>query len=270
MADKSFGVKELRITGTGTPTIESPGGGNLNINAATSTFSGTITGTDGLTISGITTITPSHEFSSNPGSSKEYTFALVDTSNNTQYAANVGVAKTLYHRYGGITFDDYYNEIRASRLRAFKYKNLNLGTTDPNNNNRMHLRLGSGGSNSGGDASLPSTNNESIALFECNGNGYITIASGTGSATRAGVLFANSNGAQEGAITYKPSAEALRFHIGGNADSTVRLAISDSGVNVTGVATFSSNIDAASLPTSDPNVAGRIWRSGNDLKISTG
>ena len=40
MADKSFGVKELRITGTGTPTIESPGGGDLNINAATSTFSG--------------------------------------------------------------------------------------------------------------------------------------------------------------------------------------------------------------------------------------
>ena len=42
MADKSFGVKELRITGTGTPTIESPGGGNLNLNAATATFSGTV------------------------------------------------------------------------------------------------------------------------------------------------------------------------------------------------------------------------------------
>jgi len=48
MADKSFGVKELRITGTGTPTIESPGGGNLNLNAATSTFSGnvSVTGND--------------------------------------------------------------------------------------------------------------------------------------------------------------------------------------------------------------------------------
>ena len=29
MTVKSFGVKELRITGTGTPTIESPGGGIL-------------------------------------------------------------------------------------------------------------------------------------------------------------------------------------------------------------------------------------------------
>ena len=42
MADKSFGVKELRITGTGTPTIESPGGGNLNLNAATATSVGVV------------------------------------------------------------------------------------------------------------------------------------------------------------------------------------------------------------------------------------
>ncbi len=43
MADKSFGVKELNIIGTGTPTIQSPSGGNLNITAATTTFSGTVT-----------------------------------------------------------------------------------------------------------------------------------------------------------------------------------------------------------------------------------
>ena len=42
MTVKSFGVKELNIIGTGTPTIESPGGGNLNLNAATATFSGTV------------------------------------------------------------------------------------------------------------------------------------------------------------------------------------------------------------------------------------
>ena len=35
MADKSFGVKELNIIGTGTPTIQSPSGGDLNITAAT-------------------------------------------------------------------------------------------------------------------------------------------------------------------------------------------------------------------------------------------
>ena len=43
MTVKSFGVKELNIIGTGTPTIQSPSGGNLNITAATTTFSGTVT-----------------------------------------------------------------------------------------------------------------------------------------------------------------------------------------------------------------------------------
>ena len=38
MADKSFGVKELNIIGTGTPTIQSPNSGDLNITAATSTY----------------------------------------------------------------------------------------------------------------------------------------------------------------------------------------------------------------------------------------
>ena len=56
MADKSFGVKELRITGTGTPTIESPGGGNLNVNAATTTFSGAVEATGGFTINSSSTI----------------------------------------------------------------------------------------------------------------------------------------------------------------------------------------------------------------------
>jgi len=42
MATKAFGVKELKIDGSGTPTIESPSGGNLNLTAATSIFSGHI------------------------------------------------------------------------------------------------------------------------------------------------------------------------------------------------------------------------------------
>ncbi len=42
MATKAFGVKDLRIEGTGTPTIESPSGGDLQVTAATTTFSGNI------------------------------------------------------------------------------------------------------------------------------------------------------------------------------------------------------------------------------------
>ena len=46
---------------------------------------------------------------------------------------------------------------------------------------------------------------------------------------------------------------------------------SGGNLNITaGITTFSGNINAANLPTSDPGIAGRIWRSGNDLKISTG
>jgi hypothetical protein len=41
-------------------------------------------------------------------------------------------------------------------------------------------------------------------------------------------------------------------------------------VSSNGSVSVGGNITAASLPTSDPAVAGRIWRSGNDLKISTG
>ena len=42
MADKNFGVKKLDILGSGTPVIESPSGGDLNITATKTTFSGTI------------------------------------------------------------------------------------------------------------------------------------------------------------------------------------------------------------------------------------
>lgn len=31
-----------------------------------------------------------------------------------------------------------------------------------------------------------------------------------------------------------------------------------------------AQVTLSALPTSDPAVAGRLWRSGNDLKVSTG
>ena len=67
--------------------------------------------------------------------------------------------------------------------------------------------------------------------------------------------------------------------IKGVADGAVELYHDDSkkfettsgGVSVTGnLAADGSQIDFTSLPTSDPGVAGRLFRSGNDVKISTG
>ena len=52
MAEKSFGVKEIKIDGAGTPTIESPSGGNLNLTAATTSASGNLSVGGDLTVSG--------------------------------------------------------------------------------------------------------------------------------------------------------------------------------------------------------------------------
>ena len=52
MTLKSFGIKELKIESTGTPHIESPSGGNLNITAATTTINGDLTVTGSVTDSG--------------------------------------------------------------------------------------------------------------------------------------------------------------------------------------------------------------------------
>jgi len=54
-------------------------------------------------------------------------------------------------------------------------------------------------------------------------------------------------------------------------DNTKKFETTSGGVSVTGnLVADGSQIDFTSLPTSDPGVAGRLFRSGNDVKISTG
>jgi len=69
------------------------------------------------------------------------------------------------------------------------------------------------------------------------------------------------------------------FFVRGIADGAVELYHDNSkkfettsgGVSVTGnLDADGTQIDFTNLPTSDPAVAGRLWRSGNDVKISTG
>ena len=49
------------------------------------------------------------------------------------------------------------------------------------------------------------------------------------------------------------------------------IAEDEQGAKVTGnLEVTGAQIDFTALPTSDPGVAGRLWRSGNDVKISTG
>ena len=50
-----------------------------------------------------------------------------------------------------------------------------------------------------------------------------------------------------------------------------RFRVTLSGSKVTGnLEVTGAQIDFTALPTSDPGVAGRLFRSGNDVKISTG
>jgi len=54
-------------------------------------------------------------------------------------------------------------------------------------------------------------------------------------------------------------------------DDVKKFETTSGGVSVTGnLVADGTQIDFTNLPTSDPAVAGRLWRSGNDVKISTG
>ena len=253
---ETAGTERLRVDSAGNTTFSGNVsiGGTLTYEDVTNIDSvGVITARDGIdvyfngnkriettnlgnNIVGLTTITPSVEFTDNTGSSNLYHLVFVDPSTNTQYAANVGVAKTLYQKWGGITYDDYDNTLNVSYMNAFKFRNIDTPAV-LNNQNRMHLTLSN-------DASLPSTNNGSVALFECSSNAYITIGSGTGTNTLAGVLFANSSGNARGAISYKESTETISFHTLSLSNSNERLTISESGAVLSGIITATNFVKA--------------------------
>ena len=253
---ETAGTERLRVDSAGNTTFSGNVsiGGTLTYEDVTNIDSvGVITARDGIdvyfngnkriettnlgnNIVGLTTITPSVEFTDNTGSSNLYHLVFVDPSTNTQYAANVGVAKTLYQKWGGITYDDYDNTLNVSYMNAFKFRNIDTPAV-LNNQNRMHLTLSN-------DASLPSTNNQSVALFECSSNAYITIGSGTGTNSRAGVLFANSSGNARGAVSYKESTETISFHTLSLSSSNERLTISESGAVLSGIITATNFVKA--------------------------
>ena len=215
----------------------------------------------GNNIVGLTTITPEVKFTDNPGSSHLYHLCFVDETTGSEKtaadAAGVGIAKTLYHKWGGITYDDYDNTLNVSYMNAFKFRNIDTPAV-LNNNNRMHLTLSN-------DASLPSTNNGSVALFECSSSAYITIGSGTGTNSLAGVLFANSSGNARGAISYKESTETISFHTLSLSSSNERLTISESGAVLSGIITATNFVkaDGSSLGGFSPDAQGNLVAGTN-------
>jgi hypothetical protein len=108
---------------------------------------------------------------------------------------------------------------------------------------------------------------DDLKIFH-NGSHSIIRETGTGS------LYLQSDG---NVILGKDTG--AEFFVRGIADGAVEIYYDNSkkfettsgGVSVTGnLAATGAQIDFTALPTSDPSVAGRLWRSGNDVKISTG
>ena len=130
---------------------------------------------------------------------------------------------------------------------------------------------------------------------------YLTIATNTNGISS--ILMADgTSGAQTYAaqLEYQHATDEWRFHGGGSRFMTVinsNVGIGDTNpgekLSVTGNIKASANItgsnllvtstgsisslkvdgasiDFTNVPTSDPGIAGRVWRDGTDLKISTG
>ena len=130
---------------------------------------------------------------------------------------------------------------------------------------------------------------------------YLTIATNTNGISS--ILMADgTSGAQAYAaqLEYQHATDEWRFHGGGSRFMTVinsNVGIGDTNpgekLSVTGNIKASANItgsnllvtstgsisslkvdgasiDFTNVPTSDPGIAGRVWRDGTDLKISTG
>ena len=73
--------------------------------------------------------------------------------------------------------------------------------------------------------------------------------------------------------TFKYTVKEIKL----DGSGTPTIASPSDLIVTAGITSFSANVSAAgtsilfnNLPTSDPCVAGRLWRSGTDLKISIG
>jgi len=122
MAEKSFGAKKIKLDGSGTPTIQSPG--NLNITASTATFSGNVTASSGTITgngSGLTNL---------PAGNLTGTLPAIDGSNLTGISGgnatnankvniqetNTGTRQVVFCAQNGTGNQDLYIDTNDSHL----------------------------------------------------------------------------------------------------------------------------------------------------------
>ncbi len=111
----------------------------------------------------------------------------------------------------------------------------------------------------GDDADLKIFHNGSHSIIRETGTGSLYVQSDNN------VIIGKDSGSETMIKGVADGAVEL-YH-----DNSKKFETTSGGVSVTGnLAADGSQIDFTSLPTSDPGVAGRLFRSGNDVKISTG
>tara|TARA_B100001123_G_C15328214_1_gene1030306 strand:+ start:182 stop:859 length:678 start_codon:yes stop_codon:yes gene_type:complete len=139
-------------------------------------------------------------------------------------------------------------------------------TIEPNGTGDILLKPG--GQVGIGDVSSPDT-----SLHIKQANAILTLQRTTSDANTPGINFQSIGGNVRAKIFMDGTDGTNKEIVFQNQDGSMaeKFRVTLSGAKVTGhFAATGAQIDFTALPTSDPAVAGRLWRSGNDVKISTG
>ena len=124
----------------------------------------------------------------------------------------------------------------------------------------------------GGKVGIGSVNQPDTLLHLKDTNSVITLQR-TNDANTPGLSFQNSGGNVRATIKMDGTSGTSKELVFQTDDGSLaeRFRVTLSGAKVSGhLEVTGAQVDFTALPTSDPGVAGRLFRSGNDVKISTG
>ena len=124
----------------------------------------------------------------------------------------------------------------------------------------------------GGKVGIGSVNQPDTLLHLKDTNSVITLQR-TNDGNTPGLSFQNSGGNVRATIKMDGTSGTSKELVFQTDDGSLaeRFRVTLSGAKVSGhLEVTGAQVDFTALPTSDPGVAGRLFRSGNDVKISTG
>ena len=125
----------------------------------------------------------------------------------------------------------------------------------------------------GGQVCIGSVSSPDTSLHIKQANAILTLQRMTSDANTPGIDFQSIGGNVRAKIFMDGTSGTNKEIVFQNQDGSMaeKFRVTLGGAKVTGhFAATGAQIDFTALPTSDPAVAGRLWRSGNDVKISTG